>query len=303
MRRIAWVLAVSMVLVFAVAAVASADTYSTYAAWSSVGPNLGTAATPHTDYRLSTMKCAVCHSVHKAPTTGEILLPASVGNACVYCHITTNMGLTQIYSGVALNYTQDYENNHSSGGGAGCTTCHAVHGANTVTNTLVAAKILRATPGGGSWSPQASLPATLSYTSTVKDNVVTAWCTTCHPYFVGSYEATHPNSLGNVGTYDGHIMTTDTAGYHNINATIPTSTVVAYATSLQCRDCHDAGFTDQGSNPVAWTNNFPHYTTAMRFERAATSSVGASVDATNSQQDGVCLKCHRNNTTGTGIGY
>jgi hypothetical protein len=304
MRRIAWVLAVSMVLVFAVAAVASANTTSTYSTWNSTGPNLGTQNTPHTDYRLSTEKCAVCHAVHKAPTAGEILLPTVVGSACVYCHITTNVGATLIYSGQAVNYNNDYENNHSSAGGAACVTCHAVHGADTVTSTLVAAKILRAHPNA--FDTQASLPATLGITSPIKDNIITAWCTACHPYFVGSYEATHANSMGNVGTYDGHIMATDTAGYHNPNATVPTSTVVAYAPSFQCRDCHDAGSTDQTMSAgmgSGWTNNFPHYTTGMRFEMAATSTVGASSAATNSVQDGVCLKCHRNNTTGTGIGY
>jgi predicted CXXCH cytochrome family protein len=301
MKKLTWVLAVSMVLVFALAAVAYADTFSTYATWTSGLSNTGSSPTPHKDYRLTTVKCAVCHAVHKAELGGQILLQNTVQNACLYCHVQTNIGGTQIYGGNTNWYITATNMAHNNG----CSECHAVHGANTISPALfpdLTARILRTLPS----NQPAQANAPWDYTNGVRDGVVSAFCAHCHPYYVGNYEQTHLGTLG-VGTYKGHVMTTTIAAYNNPNATQATGSPVAYATDFYCRSCHDAGRVVQGVGGP-WTDNFPHYTKGDRFENAATSVAGlatgpAGIAATTSPvQDGVCLKCHVNGTGSAGIG-
>ena len=83
MRKIVTILALSLVFVFVLTAVAMADTNSDYQTWNAGGANGTSLATPHKDYRLTTVKCSVCHAVHKATAgpAGEVLLDATVANA------------------------------------------------------------------------------------------------------------------------------------------------------------------------------------------------------------------------------
>lgn len=116
---------------------------------------LGT-ATPHANYSQNTAKCGVCHSVHRAPTTGtastasptvssrytldgytagagtQLLLKSSANGACSYCHISS--GPTKMYGGdatLALFGSGENSWNEFYGHTTGCTSCHAVHGAKT----------------------------------------------------------------------------------------------------------------------------------------------------------------------------
>lgn len=284
-------LATAMVLVFAASAFAAVNTGG-YIAWNAGGPNAGSLGTPHKDYQLTTEKCAVCHAVHRATTTGQILLSDTVANACTFCHVTVGgAGNVIVYNGVAGNFTADTNNNHSNA----CTGCHAVHGAGTVNSGIASldAKILRETPLG--ISPQAGTG--WNYATAVRQEAVSRFCSACHPYFVGNYEATHSGSFG-AGTFDGHIMTATINNYSNPNKTTG-ETNVAFASSAYCRSCHDAGNFDQGTG--VWADNFPHFTGGVRFMKAGTSSAAAPVDATSAAQDGACLKCHRNGA-GSGVG-
>lgn len=114
-------------------------------------------ASPHSNYSQNTAKCGVCHSVHRAPTTGtastatptvssrytlsewaagssdtQLLLKSSANGACSYCHISS--GPTKMYGGDAtLALFGESENswNEFYGHTTGCTSCHAVHGAKT----------------------------------------------------------------------------------------------------------------------------------------------------------------------------
>ncbi len=300
MKKLTWVFAVSLVLVFAMAGVAYAALGSTYATWSAGGPNAGSTASPHKDYRLTTVKCAVCHAVHAANVNGQIMLNDTVANACVYCHIQTTVGGTQIYGGVPTEFTVDTANAHNTA----CSSCHATHGVGTISPAAfpdLTARILKTNPFG--LSAQANAP--WDYNSASRDGVVSAFCTHCHPYFSGSYEATHL-ALLYVGTYKGHIMTSTVGIYGNPNRSL-FNTQVAYATDYYCRSCHDAGRIDQGTGGP-WTDNFPHYTVGLRFMNAATSVAGLATGPAGTAavvspvQDGVCLKCHRNGSGTLGIG-
>ncbi|MDO9556439.1 MAG: hypothetical protein Q7J82_02495 [Coriobacteriia bacterium] len=286
----------------ALGAAADGDGYS--------DPSYGaTAATPHMGYTTTTVKCAVCHAVHRAPVAGQVLLRSTVANACTYCHISDNVSTVKVYGQNEANYTGDFDNNHQSSGSvtagnSSCVSCHAVHGAGSVTTTQtgsgdVATKILKA-----NISTAQNVSGAWSFTvGTDKEGVVTAFCTQCHPYWTNQYDKTASDSSM-------HIMTATTGdGYssRNTSATINSSLAVAWTPSTYCRSCHDAGGTDQTGDGTLNENNFPHYTaSASRFLKSAASvdTSLSAIGAANPSQDGACLKCHRqNSTTGVGLTY
>lgn len=285
MKKISLLILVVSVMVLVVSATAFADTTSTYASWP------GGAGSPHNDYTTTSVKCAVCHAVHKAETGGQVLLRTTVADACTYCHITSNTGNVQLYNANSSWYSTASQHAHNNA----CTNCHAVHGADTIT-AIVGDKILKNSPtnGGNTYTPQAGT----TWTNSSRDEVVSKFCSSCHPYYVGAYEGTHSGSLTDSNTYKGHIMTTDTASYGNGNANYTGQ--VAWAESYTCRDCHDAGSVNQGTGVHA--DNFPHYTTGLRFNLSAGSVASATAAAATANENGVCLKCHRQNGT-TGIGF
>lgn len=74
--------------------------------------------TPHGNYATTSIKCQVCHSVHKAVQGGEKLLPGSAANGCIACH-----GSTSTISSKKVAAGSNLDNRH----GANCTNylCHA----------------------------------------------------------------------------------------------------------------------------------------------------------------------------------
>jgi len=317
MKRIAILLLVTCVTVLALASAAYAGTTSGYATWDPAAPN-DNPATPHKGYALNTNKCAVCHAVHKGTDGGEVLLRSTVGDACDYCHILTNIGGDRLYNGTTDAKT-DVAVGEFGGGfnhGNDCTNCHSVHGASTMAGAK-SSRILY------DWN----VIATRDYStyaleawpdpSTVADGdeQVTAWCTGCHPYFTpyyadgsatGVYDGR--DQIGTDGWFQSHVMTvTPVAGYGNTAAT-NTGIDAAFAGSTVCVSCHDApnDGTNIGNVPAngVYANHFPHYTRDYyRFMQVATSTVGAANMNTTGTIDGLCLKCHRDATDGAGITY
>lgn len=320
------IMAVALVLAFASTAVArpSGDIYK---AW-----NAGIGS-PHSGYTTATTKCAVCHSVHYAATSGstwtkagntwtagtentEMLLRSSVANACNYCHITTAVGGVQIYGGLVAAYTTSSNTAHNF---ATCEECHAVHGAETYAGAN-AAKILRQTPNGASIQPEV-IATTLPTTSTItplyattaaafadtdKYNQQTAFCSSCHREWTTSSDATIQATIYSDPQneyYKGHAMTAslNSAVGAPLGNTLAAGTQMAWSASNQCRSCHDAGGVDQSGVTF---NNFPHYTQGYyRFMVSAANDAAAN-DASQtvpSMSDGQCLKCHKGTAT-TGVG-
>jgi predicted CXXCH cytochrome family protein len=288
------VLAMSFVIVFATVGTAYAVATSDYATWVD---GSGT-DTPHKSYGLTTVKCAVCHAVHKAPAGGQLLMRDSVGNACTYCHITTATGVKVIYGGTTQNYysTADLTTAHSNSGTnpVACTECHAVHGASTLGGAATA-KILKS----GSYQPR--ITDHYSANSATRNEQISVFCTRCHPYYVDGYDQTVAGSVGQtVGTWKSHIMTSTVTAYGNTQGNYPGK--VTWAGSQYCRSCHDAGLIDGAAGYE--TNSFPHYTAgASRFLLGAVSSVAVPSAAANANYDGVCLKCHTNGTNGVGVDF
>lgn len=270
--------ALTVVLVLPMGAVAFADANSGYLA-NPVGQN------PHGGYVVTSKKCAVCHAVHKADAPGsEILLRSTRGEACTYCHIDPGVSTKIVYGGVSDNYSASdnpYGHNNFGATPVICTLCHQVHAAASqmTSNAVLTNYILvKANPAVGydwdsDWANEgAPQPAD------GKDVAMSKWCTRCHTYWPG----TSPDPV------DSHVLTV-TVGTHSFSG------------SEFCVSCHNSN-TVGGIVPTA--SAFPHYTDGARFLTQAGGDLGGaagSVPATDSQLDGVCLRCHRNGL-GEGVG-
>ncbi|HAL30076.1 MAG TPA: hypothetical protein DCP20_05100 [Coriobacteriia bacterium] len=295
MKKTAFVLFLAAIMVFAFAASALADTSSGTITWDSTAPN-DSPATPHKGYVYNTEKCLVCHAVHKASATGEVLLGATVGNACDYCHVSTSaVSNVEVYNQDPANHQSDTVFNHSNS----CTECHAVHGANTVDQADLSQKILKA---DASLGVQSGVPAAdWDLTNGSREGALSAFCTQCHPYFVDTYALSDTDgdvigSAGVGGPYNSHIMTSDFVAYDpGTHVSVPDTTQVAYASSAYCTSCHDGG-----ADTVA--DNFPHLTSGARFMMSSDYLNDTATAAASASEDGVCLKCHRGTDGGVGVG-
>jgi len=218
---------------------------NTYVSWNPGSPNgsLG----PHTGYITTSQKCAVCHSVHTAPETGDtangadssgqqtqLLLATSVANACSYCHITTSIGGVQLYGG---NVNYYLSNSWGHGPFAGCSGCHSVHGANTFQG-YNQAKILRYRGPSRPIQPEivadgvgrnaAVFPIYPSTASALNDGSSVggkyyqqmAFCSQCHRNYSDSADATITNGPGFFGpaAYKTHSMVQASPSFSATNA-------------------------------------------------------------------------------------
>lgn len=281
---------------------------------------------PHSGFTVATHQCTVCHSVHHAATAGEALLPDTVANACIYCHVTNDTGYIQIYNGNQAAYETASSYGHDAGTmAAGCTDCHQVHAAKTVMVSdptygtggagtameYMVEKLLKVDGSGtdmvGSDGVALSLAA-----GTPNGVAVSYWCTTCHRDNSNTAGYYNPNQSD--GTNGGwtHVMRAPTNAYTTSSGDKGT---IASATSATCWDCHNRAEVNavqtQGvgpGNPYLSQFNFPHYSDGIRFLTSATALDGDGVPtaagaATDSHADGVCINCHRGATvSGSGVG-
>jgi hypothetical protein len=292
-------LALALTAIVAIAVVAPAFASvggSGYLTWTSP------TGSPHGGYTTSTQRCKVCHAVHNASTAAgaQLLLRSSVVDACNYCHVGGGGGYTTVYGGIVGNYSgTDFTTAHNTygGGGVKCTNCHQVHAAdNTMTaNAYLTSKLLI---GSKTDFTEYDTFAQQPLVGDTSNTALTKWCTRCHPVGLGTsygyYNGVDYSGSGNSYLYKGsHVMTIAAASY-----TSPSGFTgkIAWADSTQCSSCHNHDF-----GLPAW----PHYTAgAARFLSAGGSITSASVGATNSADDGVCLRCHRDGvTSGTGMNY
>ncbi len=328
-----------------------------YITWVAGGANAGTGG-PHQDYRLTTEKCAVCHSVHAAAVSNaaagqfgpdaigaaetQLLLRSSVADACTYCHITSTVAGLQIYNAVASNYQVDDVFGHNGSTSAECADCHAVHGADTFKG-YIGGKILKAngnTVANTSGSVQTEAAATLNALVTggtsvfnatsvsagdVGDVQVTAFCTRCHKTFSDASETTitasgyfsnwNGTTTFTARDYKNHPLKAADASFSAAGANY--TGTVAWVDARTCRSCHAAGSTRRSTayggpgGLVAWS--FPHHTPGnANFlvsgwgsadanigidNTAVTKPVGSNV-VSDAAEDGVCLRCHTNGSTG-----
>lgn len=311
--------ALAIALVVAWSSTAFADTTSGYTDWTSGPPNDTSLPLPHKDFQLTTQKCAVCHAVHKADAGGQLLLRSSVQDACVYCHIETDIGVDRVYNGVTANYTTEDNRGHQSPA-VKCVDCHAVHGANTfngnktafilkvfdiqqtVIDELAAGDTSLVINATGDYTTVPEYPPNWEAPQ-IQD---TAFCSQCHPYYTAASETTitddvrasdgstyslsfkaHPIKMP--GGEGGSLLY---EGFVAEGSTIPTSTAVAVYSTRGCRwNCHQYGWGETG--PGVIRNSYPHYMVdTVRFLAAAPDADAALEPVQDSKDDGVCLHCH-----------
>jgi len=297
------------------------------------GSWLAGTATPHSGYSQSTAKCGVCHSVHRAPTAGtsstvdptvssryaltgykadattELLLRSTANNACGYCHISS--GPSKMYGGdrtLALFGNSENSWNEFYGHTTGCTSCHAVHGANTFKGAGVEPLILKASgvkklgniplvvqPEVYSNSPlyanQADMlagtvkAAALADGVTAKAAAITAQCSICHASYSGSSNATINPNFTNPTLFQ-------PASWASANGSVATFTVAAPTTTLPgIPGIAYTNATTAGSLVMAYKNH-PLVKAGTVFNGAG-ASAGVKglvpVSATNSY---TCTSCH-----------
>lgn len=286
-----------------------------------------TTGNPHGGFDTGTHNCTVCHSVHHANPAGEALLPSTVGEACVYCHITSSTGYIVLYDGVSTNYTDANDMGHNlTGMSSGCTQCHQVHaakdqmvsepyqvaaGANSATDYLVM-KLLKVNGSGNDMVDSAG--AVLKLADGMDNSLaVSYWCTTCHYVSRDLGAGLQPTGYYNAGYGSWtHVMGAVTNDY---STTSGFSGTIAQSASTTCKDCHNRGVVNASPAPpavVSSTYNYPHYTDGVRMLTSATALDAvtgiptASGGATDGHADGVCINCHRGaavTSGGVGMGW
>ncbi len=116
-------IALAVVCVAGPAGTAYASTDSTYAAWTAGPPNDTSLGTPHSDFQLTTVKCAVCHAVHKGEPGGQLLLRTTVADACTYCHSHTCTGILPASTTYNHANANTYTNTYSGASGGNHQPC------------------------------------------------------------------------------------------------------------------------------------------------------------------------------------
>jgi len=284
MKKATAVICLAMVMVLGIASVAFADTTSGY---------LTPSGSPHGAYTTASKKCGVCHAVHKATASGDVLMRGTVADACVYCHITSTTGVIAVYNATASNYNgADLKTAHNSVGGANCVDCHTPHGALALIadNAYLEEKILKEGSAGAEETPL------VGDTSAV---AVAKWCTNCHNSTSNTNATPYYETAFDIGAGEGsHVMKAASLDYDAAGGAGSYAGQVAWTDSTTCRHCHADGAINQSDGTVKTVaSSYPHFTVGERFLTDANGS------AADSEADGVCLRCHVNGTDGAGLTY
>jgi predicted CXXCH cytochrome family protein len=284
----------------------------TYPAGEDAGDHAKDGAGPHGYYRSDTNKCRMCHTVHKAPSTSALMLPAATIEAtCFSCH--DNTGAKGVYSAikarngsVVASHSIDSTTNVPGGSfdlaaRLSCPSCHSVHRATTVApfRTDRAVSML-----GGAKTSNALLRDDVggkprgTYTKYGAD-----WCAGCHDQrHSGGSIVNHPTEASKtldpawVGFDYGKVpsvkgvadQSTETTGLgrSNFGYVMPSPRTTAQAGHDPiCQQCHEdardvgvpgAAVAFSPTNPIDYS--FPHQ--------------GTTVHLVVEEHDDLCMNCH-----------
>jgi mono/diheme cytochrome c family protein len=290
--------------------------------WADVGFENLTAnagSTPHGGYTTSTIKCAVCHSVHSASTnaydsdgdtvndqTPDTLLKMAAEDACAFCHVTNPVQAKHVYGGSLAIWGGDGDDHH----GGDCSRCHAgPHAANVEDADYAELYLLKdISPDRASYTSLTGMinstaygsgVATATYTDDTLSGDAEKWATV-GLFCAGCHSGSYQNAVGNntndaAGVLTGHRVmasarTTYTAPTPTNGLSETTSTVsydgigaAAYAPATNCVSCHDA------DNGFGEGYGFPHFAPgAARFLNSAAHAgdAGAPVGVSATADDG-----------------
>lgn len=283
----------------------------TYPAGADAGDHAKDGAGPHGYYRSDTDKCRMCHTVHNAPATSVLLLPAAtIEAACFSCH--DNTGASGVYSAiearggsVVASHSIDTTTNVPGGSfdltaNLSCPSCHSVHRATAVevfrtdreVTMLGGAKVsnalLRDDVGG---KPRGT------YTEYGAD-----WCAGCHDQrHSGGSVVNHPTEASTTsGAFDyGSVasvkavddQTTEIVGLGGSNF----GYVMPYPRTDEqvghdpiCQQCHeDARNVGVPGAAVAFSSTTPTNPAYYSFPHQ-----GTNVNFLIEEHDDLCMNCH-----------
>lgn len=320
-KNVLFVLALAACLVFAFTAVATAkyaghsvnDAYLSWDGAKVVAGNIDAAEgtttsmlSPHGGYTQTSVKCVVCHSIHRA-TTGATAIGAGVsnsllngtskGNACANCH--SAWGASPSAAIVAIGET--YSGPHIGAGGSSCTNrgCHgSVHGIGADTTFAVVAKYNLQNPsiatatdpaisaynvGSGSENLTAFMSAAIAG-GNVNAQISTEAAGDAMKAFATGYVCSpcHGNSSFSVAA-PGAANPISLAGENVMASGHPSANAQFYGHAPTCEKCHD--LVDVASNSTA----FPHadrgidvYTGRFNYDlNVGSYGAGGVADLTN----------------------
>src|SRR5574340_1029894 len=284
MKKTLIVVAIAAALVFALGATPAFAKYAGYSAakqyvpWTeassmaSLSPDAATRlAGPHSGYATTTIKCAVCHSVHRG---GSSLL--NQGAVCAYCHTNASWG-----GGSVSNKLISWGSNSVAGNGAtvgphsscASTYCHGgPHGVGASVYAGPASRLLTDAADAKLVADAAANGVATSefatYSSTTRALSTGAVCsrTGCHTGSAfgvvasGSELPVDPiagSASASDGLVTGHRVVAAATSTWNANGTdFPTSATnltIAYAGVGYCSSCHDLADDNNSGRPA-----FPH---------------------------------------------
>ena len=349
MKKTLLIVALAMVLILAFASPAFAkyagfDAAKQYVPWataqSMASQNTDAALMgegPHSGYATTTIKCAVCHSVHRG---GSKLL--NEGSTCAYCHSPVAEGGGAVATNLISWYTTDPITHlpASTGPHSSCASsyCHGgPHGVGASDYAGTASKLftgaaddeldMLATANGVATAEF----ATYSPTTAALGTAAVCGRAGCHTNSTFGVVTAGAETSVTIGTtvgamVTGHRVIASATSTWNADAsmgTTKTNLTIAYAPVDYCNSCHDLA-DDNNAGKAA----FPHalsnvvnaavgadgtwrpavWLTAAADSGADNAAVGAyndyiGPDAGGGIIDGACLKCHRSSTEGVGITY
>jgi len=314
--------------------------YPGYLSWGWAKTNAGETGSPHGNYTTTSNKCQVCHAVHRASGTGNVLTAVPLTGvaqdskrtfACAFCHGASNF----------TNVTISVSTTGSISPHGNCSRCHITspHGVGAsvypvleqhLINTGADAKIAYDISTGNNGMSAAVMAEGSAAGITLGTGYL---CNNCHSsggagiatvYAVNTPGAKPAITGSAVATQTGHRVTAlatgtwNTAGEHSAYYTGR----VAFNDANSCQACHDA----KRSNGA---NAFPHGYVDAAGAYAPKSQVGASLiwlttaadaddphallptpgstsgtaDVSLLSTDGACLKCHVSGDGTAGVGH
>jgi hypothetical protein len=292
-----------------------------YAAQTIASLNVLQDGTPHGNYVTTTVKCAVCHSVHGAAATGELLLSGTVSGSCALCH---GAGSTIVGGQDQISISPTGNTPHSSCLGY----CHSSspHGVGSSEYLSLKAHLLVANADTRIGEAIVNSAATSITAAVMNDTNIATMGTgvTLGTGYICSRYGCHNNTgsafaiKGSKNTMklqdaagsvkQGHPVTGAlSADWGATHDGVQNPAVVAWnSVANGCGSCHD--YVDPATNNLA----FPHNRLGTRLWMTAAANAGAtktpilstttnvidgvvvngSGDYYSTAIDGACLKCH-----------
>jgi hypothetical protein len=240
---------------------------------------------PHEGYSVTSNKCEVCHSPHKAGdvaggTSYKLLYGTTSATgatgSCTVCHVSGSLSIVNVYNASTGVMAGGHDLAAMTGGvpdttwatadaSLGCSDCHTVHGAGAIDFDsgpgVLKTFILRSLPTWNGVTHSGATPAVDE----------TQFCTGCH-------DMNYDDAANGITHYMGAPDGADSTG--------GASRQVASASSADCDSCHHA---PKSTGTVVTVAKWPHQSVSI-------VGLGHGQDGhdvtSQAEMDDHCLNCH-----------